>query len=141
VTTTELDRLRALASWEPVFGAPGFSPGRAFRGPSPEVVRFGQEMADLGWTTRPDYAAWSQSPDGRALLDDDSRIQRATAGELALLLTTIVRSDRFNGGVLDAAFARGTMLAIARRARVLVRTLSNERPEDAAPSPGNPYSE
>ncbi len=141
MTTTELDRLRALASWEPVFGAPGFSPGRAFRGPSPEVVRFGQEMADLGWTTRPEYGRWMQTPEGRALIEDDARIQRASPEELALLLTSIFRTDRFNGGVVDTAFARGTMLAIARRARVLVGTLPNERPEDPSPSPGNPYSE
>jgi hypothetical protein len=125
VEVSDLDRLRALAAWEPVFGAPGFTAGRSLRGPSPDVVRFAQEMADLGWTTRPDYAAWSQSEGGRALLENDSRIAGASADELALLLTTIVRTDRFNGGVLDAAFARGTMLAIARRARVLAWTTSD----------------
>jgi len=131
VTSTDLDRLHALAAWEPVFGAPGFSPGRFARGPSPDVVRFAQEMADLGWSTHPDYGPWSQTDRGQALLEDDARIPGATADELALLLTTIVRADRFNGGVLDAAFRRGTILAIARRARVLAWTTPNDRPEHA----------
>jgi len=122
---SDLDRLRALAAWEPVFGAPGFTAGRSLRGPSPDVVRFAEQMAELGWTTRGDYAAWSRSPEGQALLEDNGRLLRASPDELALLLTTIVRTDRFNGGVLDAAFARGTMLAIARRARVLAWTTSD----------------
>jgi hypothetical protein len=129
--TTDVDRLRALAAWEPVFGAPEFSPGRFARGPSPDVVRFAQEMADLDWSTRPDYAPWSQTDAGRAMLEDNTRIPGATADDLALLLTTIFRSDRFVGGVLDAAFARGTILAIARRARVLLWTAGDEQPDRA----------
>jgi len=134
VTPTDLDRLRALAAYETVFEAPGFSAGGWVRGPSREVVEFTREMAELGWTTRPDYPAWSQTPEGRALLGDDARIQHASADELALLLTTIVRYDRFDHGVLDAAFARGTMLAIARRARVLFLTAGQEPPEPTASS-------
>jgi hypothetical protein len=139
---TELERLQRLAAYEPVFGAPDFSPGRFARGASADVVRFSQEMADLGWSTHPGYGPWMQTPEGRALIEDDSRIQRASPEELALLLTAIFRTDRFNGGTLDAAFSRGTMLAIARRARVLAWTLPNERPAtDPEPTPGGPYSE
>ncbi len=127
---TELERLQRLAAYEPVFGAPGFSAGRFARGPSVEVVRFSDEMATLGWSMHPEYGRWMQTPEGRELLEDTSRIQRASPEELALLLTTIFRTDRFNGGVVDTAFARGTMLAIARRARVLAWTLPNERPGD-----------
>ena len=128
VPLTELERLQRLAAYEPVFGAPGFSPGRFARGPSLDVVRFADEMASLGWSTHPEYFTWMRSDEGRALIEDDSRIQRASPEELSLLLTAIFRTDRFNGGVLDTAFARGTMLAIARRARVLAWTLPNERP-------------
>ena len=131
----ELDRLQRLAAWEPVLGAPGFSPGQAFRGPSPDDVRFASEMADLGWSTRSEYGPWSGSDAGRALIADNSRIPGATADELALLLTSIMRADRFNGGVLDEAFRRGTILAVTRRARVLAWTAPNERPE-ASPGPG-----
>jgi hypothetical protein len=126
VVTTDAERLRRLAAWERVFGDPAFSAGRAWRGPSPDVVRFADEMAELRWSTRPDYAAWAATPEGRALLDDDQLVLRASADELALLLTTILRGDRFNAGVLDAAFANGTMLRIARRARVLLWTTVNQ---------------
>ena len=124
----ELERLRRLAAWEPVFADPAFSPGGMFRGPSPAVVRFAREMADLGWSTRGDYGPWSQSEAGLAFTKDNARIPTATSDELALLLTTIMRMDRFSRGVLDEAFGRGTILAIVRRARVLVGTTQNERP-------------
>jgi hypothetical protein len=140
VPLTELERLQRLASYEPVFGALGFVPGRFARGPSQDVVRFAEEMATLGWSTHSESFTWMQTPECRALLEDDSRIQRASPEELSLLLTAIFRTDRFNGGVLDAAFSRGTMLAITRRARVLAWTLPNERPPDPPP-PRDPYSE
>jgi hypothetical protein len=139
---TELERLQRLAAYEPVFGAPGFSAGRFARGASADVVRFSEEMATLGWSTHPEYFRWMQTPEASAFLEDASRIQRASPEELALLLTSIFRTDRFNGGVVDTAFARGTMLAIARRARVLAWTLPNERPatEDQAPEQDPPAS-
>lgn len=50
---------------------------------------------------------------------DPSTIAVADVDQLAHLLTTLIRGDRFNEGLLASAFDDGTLLAIARRMAVL----------------------
>ncbi|KQM26544.1 MULTISPECIES: DUF6508 domain-containing protein [unclassified Sphingomonas] len=68
---------------------------------------------DIAW---PDFAA---GPDYRALRGDPTRIALADAHRLAELLTTLIRGDRFNEGLLASAFDGGTLPAVARRMAVL----------------------
>lgn len=78
--------------------------------------------AGRGEWVRPDvnWTAWAQTDEARELAADPSRIQAATPLQLAQMVTTIVRGDRFNEGSLLDAFAKGHLTAIARRAKVLL---------------------
>ena len=54
-------------------------------------------------------------------LGDPTRVASASADDLARLLTTLVRGDRFADGTLAHAHESGLLRAIARRAEVLLR--------------------
>jgi hypothetical protein len=76
--------------------------------------------ATAGWV-RPDidWMAWGETDDALALRRDPERLARATTEDLAHLLTTLVRGDRFNEGMLLDAFRDGLLARIARRAAAL----------------------
>ena len=88
---------------------------RAFRG------------ATAGWV-RPniDRTTWGDTEDALELKRDPARLARATAGDLAHLLTTLVRGDRFNEGLLLDAFQSGLLARICRRADALASELTAE---------------
>lgn len=87
----------------------------------PEIVRFTREVAEAGFVRPVDWMAWAGTADARALIEDPRLIARASPTELVYLLTTIVRGERFGDGEIEAAFERGSLLAIARRAEALLR--------------------
>lgn len=66
-----------------------------------------------------DWTNWSRTPEWLAFRADPSLIATATPEQLAKLLTTFIRGDRFNEGAFLGAFESGHLLAIARRARAL----------------------
>lgn len=76
--------------------------------------------AAAGWV-RPDFdwPAWAETPDALALRRDPARLERASAEDLAHLLTALVRGDRFNEVLLLDAFREGLLARIARRAAKL----------------------
>lgn len=131
------ERLLVLARWEPVFADPGFVPGKwADIGPRPDgsiqmpwfeygevIDRFRADMAGHGWVVPFDWMAWAASPEGRRLISDPSRVSSASADDLARLLTTIIRGERFSDGEIAGAHESGHLLAIARRAGVLAEEL------------------
>jgi hypothetical protein len=131
----QAQRLRRLAAREAVFSSPEFSIGHwdggyrtasgAIQMPyfvySDVVDRFHRELGELGWVYPFDWGAWAGSPRGQELLVGPAAVATATAPELANLLTTIIRSDRFSEGTIADAFERGLMTAIARRAGELAR--------------------
>ena len=89
-------------------------------------VEYGQlehafREAAAGWV-RPDinWVAWASTDDASAMRKDAERLARATPEELAHLITALVRSDRFNEGLLLDALQEGLLARIARRAAVLV---------------------
>lgn len=74
----------------------------------------------LGGIVEPfDWMAWLPTPEGQALYHDRGALATASADQLTRLATALVRSERFGEGELAAAFERGVMLGIARRAAVL----------------------
>jgi hypothetical protein len=77
--------------------------------------------AAAGSWVRPDidWPAWSETPDALALRREPGRLERATADDLARLITALVRGDRFNEGLLLDALEEGLLARIARRAAVL----------------------
>ena len=146
MTAEDLERLRRLAAYEPVFSDPSFSAG-TWEGGRPDehgviqmpwfsynetVDRFHRELGELGWVYPFDWPAWASATDGARLVSDPEAIARASAADLAKVLTSIVRGDRFHEGAFAAAFERGTIAAITRRAAELVRELeSGDRGDEA----------
>lgn len=133
-----LQRLRALAALQPLLEAPGagaaFGAWEPMREDRPGVstmpyVRYGEleaafRRAAATWV-RPDidWMAWAATDEGQALGRNPDLMAMATTEDLARLLTTVVRGDRFNEGMLLDAFARGLLAAVARRAGVLADEL------------------
>jgi hypothetical protein len=129
-----LEALRALAAFIDAFEAPGFVFGEweDSRQEEPGVwtmpyVTYGPTALDFhraagahGWL-RPDvdWPKWAETPEARRLIEDPATIATATPGQLARLLTTAIRGDRFNEGNLLDAFESGHLTAIARRAKAL----------------------
>ena len=134
-----LSRLRVLASWADEFERPGFAIGewaggeRDARGViqmpyvdfSPEGGRFIDEMYAHEWVYSFDWMAWAATPEAQALIRDPAQIAHASTEDLARLLTTIIRGDRFSEGEIAGAYERGTLTAIARRARVLLGEMTS----------------
>lgn len=94
----------------------------------PAVERFHEALGRDGWLAPFDWTTWIADPEHLALLEDPTRIAAADEADLARLLTTIVRNDRFHDGFLASAFERGVILAIVRRAGVLADQGSTEGP-------------
>lgn len=77
--------------------------------------------ASRGNWVRPEIP-WSDFAAGdayRQLRGNPSAIATTDVELLACLLTTLIRGDRFNEGLLASAFNDGTLLAVARRMAVL----------------------
>ena len=87
---------------------------------SPELIRFDQEMYAARLVRSIDWMRWAGTPEARRLIDDPAAIAEATHDDLIYLLTTIIRGERFSDGNIAGAFRRGTLLAIAERARALL---------------------
>lgn len=126
-----------LARFLPLLEAPGFAAGHMQ--PDAEVADGvwqpgGVELAEAvralvqaayaeGWVLPGfDWPGWAQTPEAQALRDDPAALAAATPEQLAKLLTTIIRQDRFVEGALLAAFESGLMLRIIRRAAALAPT-------------------
>jgi hypothetical protein len=135
-------RLRVLAGWLDALERPDFSVGewdggrRDARGViqmpyverSDEAQRFVSDVAGAGWVYPFDWAAWAATPAARALLAEPARVAAAQPDDLARLLTTIVRGDRFSEGTLLHAHESGLLAAIARRASALLEADRDDRP-------------
>jgi hypothetical protein len=87
------------------------------------IARFRRDAAANGWVYPFDWMAWAAGPEGRRLIEDPSLVATASADDLARLLTTIIRGERFSDGEIAGALASGHLLAIVRRAGVLASEL------------------
>ncbi|MFL5680180.1 MAG: DUF6508 domain-containing protein [Chloroflexota bacterium] len=135
LSAKELAQMRRLAAFEDTFGSADFTPGTWSGGNadadgviqmpwfsySETVDWFRREMSGLGMVYPFDWPAWSRTPEGERLMSGPGAIATATAADLARVLTTLVRGDRFSEGLLADAFERGTIAAMTRRAAELVR--------------------
>jgi hypothetical protein len=130
------EALEALAAFAPLFADPAETfgswaklervEGEPARLPYVELTelaeRFLRTCAEHGWV-RPDidWPRWSATPEAQRLRDDPSALAAATSDDLAHLLTTLVRGDRFDDGRLLWAFESGLLRRIAERAAQLAR--------------------
>ncbi len=132
--TSTPDALAVLASWADEIGEPGFATG-TWDGGAPDaggVIQmpyvsysdrlhaFVSDISRVGLVHPADWMAWAGTPRGNELLHDPTAVAGATPEELALLLTSVVRSERFGDGAIEDAFERGVVQAAARRAQVLL---------------------
>ena len=84
------------------------------------ALDFVQMLYDTGWVLNDfDWVGWVDTAEGRALHSDVSAVAAATEMQLAMLLTALVRGDRFAEGTLADAFQGNVILAIAARADAL----------------------
>ena len=135
MSADDAKRLARLAAWEAVFTAADFTVGAWAGGDvdrdgvismpyftySAAVLRFVGEMYELGWVYSFDWMTWIGTEDGRRLSSSPDAIATASEADLAKVLTTMIRSDRFSEGALAAAFERGFVVAVAHRAGELAR--------------------
>ena len=127
-------RLEALAAALPIVEAPEFEAGQwhdSERRPdgvwsmpwyelSSAAESYLRAVGESGMMlTGFDWPSWAKTPEAKALHDDREVLARATPDELAMLLTALIREDRFNEGALGDSFESGIMTAIARRAKEL----------------------
>jgi hypothetical protein len=87
---------------------------------SPEIDRFRADMSTANLVRPVDWMAWAATPEAQRLISDPAAIAGASPDDLIYLLTTIIRGERFGDGGIAGAYERGTLLAIAQRARVLL---------------------
>jgi len=131
------ERLRGIASFLPVFEAPGFVFGdwvpptrerddvwtMGYYDLSPTAIEFIEAAYHLGWVVAGfDWGSWQHTDEGRRLLRDPESVQRADPDQLASLLTVLIRADRFVDGELGHAYASGLLTAILRRADELAES-------------------
>jgi hypothetical protein len=135
---TLLSRLRALGALLPRLEAPGAEAQFGVWVPSAQrspgvwsmpYVEYGPlERAfheACGAWMRPafEWPAWAETDDAIALRDDPARLARASAEDIAHLLTALIRGDRFNEGLLLDSFRSGLLARIASRAGALAEAL------------------
>jgi hypothetical protein len=131
---TDKERLERLGTFSAVFEREGFEFGTCIAPEmdhaaglttpywkySAEAERFIQACYVDGWI-RPtfDWAEWTSSGEAAELRNIPTALAVATPDQLAKLLTTLVRQDRFEEGHMAAAFRSGLLRLIVRRARAL----------------------
>lgn len=128
------DGLRALAAMLPALEAPEFVAGRWHDSEKRDDGTLTMPWYELGPTadaflravgesglmlTGFAWPSWVSTPEAVALHGDREALARATPDQLAMLLTALIRQDRFNEGALGESFESGLMTAIARRAKEL----------------------
>ena len=136
LTVSLAERLRGLARYATIVASPGFTFGHWVE-PTPNedgVIQmpwyeysvaaeaFVTEAYGLAWVVDFDWMKWAASPKGKRLLADPALVARASAADLARLLTVLIRGDRFSEGELAGAYESGMLGAILRRAAELAES-------------------
>ncbi len=131
----EREHLAALARFAPIFTTPGFQfatwqaspPDEAgvmqipFTVLSEEASAFVDAAFHYGWVqTNPDRSAWHGTGDARDLMSAPERISTASAEQIAELLSTLIRGERFCEGNLLSAYNRGLLTTITQRLATLL---------------------
>ena len=129
------EALRELARFLPALEQAGFQAGtwagmeeiepRVFTMP---YVRYSGLVDALvhaayehGWVRSDfDWGTWKDTEEAKELRDDPEALAAARPEQLARMLTTVIRQDRFVEGALLSAFETGMILRIVRRAAALL---------------------
>ena len=128
------DQIRALAAFWPVFANPKFVyevqdevkekkgvitiPSSSL---SPEAKAFNKMIYQQGWVLDGfDWPEWTQTDEFKDLFSKPEDLAKASAHQLAKLLTALTRKERFCEGTMASACADGLLARITHRAGVLV---------------------
>ena len=134
------DRLDALAEFVPRFESPDFQFGQMEVKPgimpsysfSDDALRFIRVCTDMKWVQPFDWGEWMESSEAVQLRDEPGALEDATPEQLELLLTVLIRQERFVDGALESAFESGLLVRILKRAAALAKDTALEREDDLA---------
>jgi hypothetical protein len=88
---------------------------------SHELEAFVQAAHDGGFVLEAfAWMDWKDSKEARRLRDSPGAVEKASARQLAQILTVLIRGERFSEGTLSGAFDSGLLQRIVRRAASLV---------------------
>ena len=88
-----------------------------------EAGRFHQMVDDYGWVRMLDWVAWRDTAAGTRMMHDPDAMACATEDDLARVLTTCCRADRFCEGYLADAYKAGLIGRVVLRAGQLLTAL------------------
>ena len=92
---------------------------------SPELDELVHVAYEDGWVLREfDWVTWKTTSEAAFLSDDSQAIERATIVQLARILTTLIRQDRFVAGTLLTACQTGLLRRILSRIDQLAKERS-----------------
>ena len=128
------EQIRALADFWPVFANPKFvyetqdemkekkgvitMPSSSL---SPEAKAFNKMIYQQGWVLDGfDWPEWTQTDEFKDLFSKPEDLAKASAHQLAKLLTALTRKERFCEGTMASACCDGLLARITHRAGVLV---------------------
>ena len=128
------DQIRALADFWPVFANPQFvyevrdevkekkgvitMPSSSL---SPEAKAFNKMIYQEGWVLDGlDWPEWAQTDEFKDLFSKPEALAKASADQLAKLLTALVRKERFCEGTMASACSDGLLARITQRANILI---------------------
>jgi len=128
------DQIQALADFWPVFANPKFvyevqdevkeekgvitMPSSSL---SPEAKAFNKMIYQEGWILDGfEWSEWAQTDEFKDLFSKPEALGKASADQLAKLLTALVRKERFCEGTMASACSDGLLARIAQRAGALV---------------------
>jgi hypothetical protein len=128
------EQIRALADFWPVFANPKFvyetqdevkekkgvmtMPSSSL---SPEAKAFNKMIYLEGWILDGfDWTEWSQTDEFKDLFSKPETLAKASAHQLAKLLTALTRKERFCEGTMASACSDGLLAGITQRASILL---------------------
>ena len=75
---------------------------------------------DINW------GAWMKTDEAKKLRDDPTALAKASDYDLACLLTTLIRQDRFCEGSLEGAYDSGLLTGILQRAASMLDEMTSK---------------
>ena len=88
---------------------------------SPEAKAFNRMIYQEGWILDGfDWPEWAQTDEFKDLFSKPESLAKASADQLAKLLTALVRKERFCEGTMASASAEGVLVSITQRAGMLL---------------------
>ena len=88
---------------------------------SPEAKAFNRMMYQEGWILDGfDWPEWAQTDESKNLVSKPEALAKASADQLAMLLTALARKERFCEGTMASACSDGLLAGITQRAGMLL---------------------